>query len=396
MLFKSVFDSLSEYSIVRDLNLCISCSVCVGQCSYDVHRFHQGLGRVLHDNLRCKGCRRCEALCPTGAIAVMRNCMEEDCRGHSVESEKLRMIIQDYDERCSCWAGMDVIQGPFSCFDDTEARLGLVTVLGAQNGRVSVSVPIILTLSGICAENPNLRKAVRECVSNLGTVCDIHSYYVSDEPELAELGINVLEAEEFMNSSPEASYSPIAVRVDSSLEGVEEAFSAVESGAGIIFIGRKGTPDMPPPISISMLHRKLESKSMRQNCSIVAEGCVRQPMDVFKALILGADAFSMEFPVLRAVGCTACSGCIQGQCPWGIATADPVLYKRLNPAMAARRIEDMVKRMVLPLKAFMETNGIASLNELVGRRDLLCATGLSDREMDILGLTHVSDCGGGQ
>lgn len=326
----------------------------------------------------------------------MRNCMEEACRGDSVESEKLGMIIQDYDERCSCWAGMDVIQGPFLCTDDTEVRPGLVTVLGAQNGRVSVSVPFILTLSGICAENPNLRKAVRECVSNLGTVCDIHSNYVPDEPELAELGVNVLEVDEIMDSFPEASYSPIAVRVDSSLKGVEDAFSAVKRGAGIIFIGRKGTPDMPPPISISMLHRKLESESMRQSCSIVAEGCVRQPMDAFKALALGADAFSMEFPVLRAVGCTACSGCIQGQCPWGIATADPVLYKRLNPGMAARRIESMVRRMILPLKTFMEQNEIASLNGLVGRSDLLCGSGVSSREMDILGLTHVSDCGGGR
>ncbi|MCL6087840.1 MAG: glutamate synthase-related protein [Actinobacteria bacterium] len=60
----------SEFEINRDKEKCISCQVCVRQCSNDVHEYDEDEGTVLSDNSKCVGCHRCETLCPTGSIKI--------------------------------------------------------------------------------------------------------------------------------------------------------------------------------------------------------------------------------------------------------------------------------------------------------------------------------------
>jgi len=60
----------SEFEIVRDPEKCISCQVCVRQCSNDVHEFDIDDDTIVSDNINCVGCHRCESLCPTGALKV--------------------------------------------------------------------------------------------------------------------------------------------------------------------------------------------------------------------------------------------------------------------------------------------------------------------------------------
>jgi glutamate synthase domain-containing protein 2 len=60
----------SEFEIERDENKCISCQVCVRQCSNDVHEYDSDGDTIYSDNLKCVGCHRCESLCPTGALKI--------------------------------------------------------------------------------------------------------------------------------------------------------------------------------------------------------------------------------------------------------------------------------------------------------------------------------------
>jgi glutamate synthase domain-containing protein 2 len=63
----------SEFEVIRDPDKCISCQVCVRQCSNDVHEYDDEEGVVLSDSLKCVGCHRCETLCPTNAIKIKRS-----------------------------------------------------------------------------------------------------------------------------------------------------------------------------------------------------------------------------------------------------------------------------------------------------------------------------------
>jgi glutamate synthase domain-containing protein 2 len=60
----------SEFEIERDQNKCISCQVCVRQCSNDVHEYDSDEDTIYSDNIKCVGCHRCESLCPTGALKI--------------------------------------------------------------------------------------------------------------------------------------------------------------------------------------------------------------------------------------------------------------------------------------------------------------------------------------
>ncbi len=62
----------SEFDIERDEQKCISCEVCVRQCSNDVHEFDADDGLVYSECENCVGCHRCEELCPTGALKVKK------------------------------------------------------------------------------------------------------------------------------------------------------------------------------------------------------------------------------------------------------------------------------------------------------------------------------------
>ena len=59
-----------EFELERDKSKCISCQVCVRQCSNDVHDYDPEDDIIYSDSAKCVGCSRCESLCPTGALKV--------------------------------------------------------------------------------------------------------------------------------------------------------------------------------------------------------------------------------------------------------------------------------------------------------------------------------------
>ncbi|HEX9022832.1 MAG TPA: glutamate synthase-related protein, partial [Geobacteraceae bacterium] len=73
MLYKSVVESFNEFIIDRSDAKCIRCKVCVRQCSYEVHSYNAADDALTEDCTSCIGCRRCSALCPTGAITIRLN-----------------------------------------------------------------------------------------------------------------------------------------------------------------------------------------------------------------------------------------------------------------------------------------------------------------------------------
>ena len=93
-------------------------------------------------------------------------------------------------------------------------------------------------------------------------------------------------------------------------------------------------------------------------------------------------AYSTKF------SCTLCGKCYTGKCPWGIATNDAKLAKRQNPDVAAKKMINLVHAWGHEIEEMLGGMGLNSIESLRGNRDKLRAVGLSDTEMDILGVKH--------
>ena len=148
---------------------------------------------------------------------------------------------------------------------------------------------------------------------------------------------------------------------------------------------------IPIELAISAVDKRLREEGIRHRASIIASGGIRNSADVVKAIALGADAVYIGTAALIAVGCTMCQRCYTGKCPWGIATNNTELIKRLPPDVAYEKIYNLVKGWALEIKEMLGAMGINSIESLKINRDKLRAVGLTEKEMEILEVKHAGE-----
>jgi glutamate synthase domain-containing protein 2 len=124
---------------------------------------------------------------------------------------------------------------------------------------------------------------------------------------------------------------------------------------------------------------------------LVVGGSIRSSADVIKAIALGADACYIATSALIALGCHLCRTCHLGKCNWGIATQVPELVKRLNPAIGSEHLVNLVTAWTHEIKEMMGGMGINSIEALRGNRLMLRGVGLTEKELEILGVKHAGE-----
>ena len=191
---------------------------------------------------------------------------------------------------------------------------------------------------------------------------------------------------------------PICVKIAAVHNAAAIASGIVRAGADIIAIdGIRGSTGAAPtvirdnvgiPIELALaaVDQRLRDEGIRNQVSIIAAGGFRNSADVVKAIALGADAVYIATSALVAIGCTVCQMCYTGKCPWGITTQQPHLVKRINPDIATERLTNLLKGWGLEIKEMLGGMGINAIESLRGNRLHLRGVGLTDTELDILGI----------
>ena len=196
---------------------------------------------------------------------------------------------------------------------------------------------------------------------------------------------------------------PVIVKIAAVHNAAAIASGIARSGADIIAIDgyRGGTGAAPTrirdnvgiPIELALaaVDQRLRDEGIRDQVSVVVGGSIRNSADLLKAIALGADACYIATSALLALGCHLCRSCQTGKCNWGIATQRPELVKRLNPDIGSQRLINLVTAWDHELKEMMGGMGINSIEALRGNRLMLRGIGLSDRELNILGIKHAGE-----
>lgn len=191
---------------------------------------------------------------------------------------------------------------------------------------------------------------------------------------------------------------PVSVKIAAVHNSAAIASGIVRAGADIVAIdGIRGATGAAPKairdnvgipieLAIASVDTRLRQEGIRNQASLIAAGGIRSSSDVLKAIALGADACYIGTSALIAVGCHVCQQCYTGRCSWGIATTDDYLSKRINPDIASRRLQNLLRAWSLEIKEMLGGMGINALESLRGNRHHLRGVGLSDTELEILGV----------
>ena len=214
--------------------------------------------------------------------------------------------------------------------------------------------------------------------------------------DLRQLVYSLKEATEYKK--------PIIVKVAAVHNIAAIASGIARSGADIIAIDgfRGGTGAAPTrirdnvgiPIELALaaVDQRLRDEGIRNHVSLVVGGSIRSASDVVKAIALGADACYIATAALLALGCHLCRTCQSGKCNWGIATQRPELVKRLNPETGSQRLVNLMTAWKHEMKELMGGMGINSIEALRGNRLMLRGIGLTEKELEILGISHAGEC----
>ncbi len=143
---------------------------------------------------------------------------------------------------------------------------------------------------------------------------------------------------------------------------------------------------IPIEFALAAVDQRLREEGIRHLASVIPAGGFRSSADVAKAIALGADAVYIGTAALVAMGCHLCQKCYTGKCNWGIATQDPYLTRRLNPDVATRRLLGLLRGWSLEIKEMIGGMGINAVESLRGNRLHIRGVGMTDRELEILGI----------
>ena len=169
------------------------------------------------------------------------------------------------------------------------------------------------------------------------------------------------------------------------------AIDGIRGGTGAAPTRIRDNVGIPIELALAAVDQRLREEGIRNNVSLVIGGSVRSSTDVVKAIALGADACYIATSALLALGCHLCRTCHTGKCNWGIATQNPELVKRLNPDIGSKRLVNLMTAWRHEIMELMGGMGINSIEALRGNRLMLRGVGLTEKELEILGISHAGE-----
>lgn len=84
----------AKFKIIRDVNRCIQCKVCVQQCAYEVHSYDVDEDEIVSEEKSCVDCHRCVNMCPTQALTVIVNQLDYSPNANWKKNDIMRLTEQ--------------------------------------------------------------------------------------------------------------------------------------------------------------------------------------------------------------------------------------------------------------------------------------------------------------
>ena len=126
---------------------------------------------------------------------------------------------------------------------------------------------------------------------------------------------------------------------------------------------------LPWELGVAEAHQSLIMNGLRDRVVLETDGKLMTGRDVAIACMLGAEEFGFATAPLVTMGCVMMRVCNLDTCSMGIATQNPELRKRFKGK--PEYVVNFMKFIAEELREYMAKLGVRTVDELVGRTDLL-------------------------
>jgi glutamate synthase (NADPH/NADH) large chain len=126
----------------------------------------------------------------------------------------------------------------------------------------------------------------------------------------------------------------------------------------------------PWELGLAEVHQSLRGNSLRGKVRVQTDGGLKSGLDVIKGAILGAESFGFGTMPMVAVGCKYLRICHLNNCATGVATQNENLRGQ-HYIGTAEMVKNYFHFVAEETRGWMAQMGIRTIEELVGRTDLL-------------------------
>ncbi len=141
---------------------------------------------------------------------------------------------------------------------------------------------------------------------------------------------------------------------------------------------------LPWELGLSEAHQVLTLNRLRHRVKLRTDGGLKTGRDIVIAAMLGAEEFGIGTTSLIAMGCIMVRQCHSNTCPVGVCTQDEALRAKFSGT--PEKVVNLFSFIAEDVREILASLGARSLNEIIGRTDLLKQVSRGASHLDDLDL----------
>ena len=149
-------------------------------------------------------------------------------------------------------------------------------------------------------------------------------------------------------------------------------------GTSIKFAG------LPWEMGLTEAHQVLAMNNLRERVTLRTDGGLRTGRDIVMAAMMGAEEYGIGTAALIAMGCIMVRQCQSNTCPVGVCTQDDSLRAKFTGN--ADKVVNLITFYATEVREILASIGARSLDEVIGRADLLSQVSRGAEHLDDLDL----------
>jgi glutamate synthase (NADPH/NADH) large chain len=141
---------------------------------------------------------------------------------------------------------------------------------------------------------------------------------------------------------------------------------------------------LPWEMGLTEAHQVLSMNNLRGRVTLRTDGGLRTGRDIVMAAMMGAEEYGIGTAALIAMGCIMVRQCQSNTCPVGVCTQDEDLRAKFTGT--ADKVVNLITFYAQEVREILASIGARSLDEVIGRADLLTQVSRGSAHLDDLDL----------